>query len=148
MSTPGGADNEMRVGDAERDASVSCLGEHYAAGRLTKEEYDERAERAWAARTGSDLTRLFTDLPDTEVYGTAHPRPGAQEDASPWRGRRPWPGVPWLPVLVGVVAVAALTHLWPLLLVLVVLRCTGVLRPRRWEHAHGPHAYGPGPHRR
>ena len=33
---------ELRIGDAEREAAVTALGEHYAAGRLTKDEYDER----------------------------------------------------------------------------------------------------------
>ena len=37
---------ELRIGDDEREAAVTALGEHYAAGRLTKDEYDERAERA------------------------------------------------------------------------------------------------------
>jgi hypothetical protein len=41
--------SEMRIGDAEREAAVTALGEHFAAGRLTKEEYDERSGRAWTA---------------------------------------------------------------------------------------------------
>ena len=35
---------ELRIGDDDREAAVTALGEHYAAGRLTKEEYDERAD--------------------------------------------------------------------------------------------------------
>ena len=45
---------ELRIGDAEREAAVTALGEHYAAGRLTKEEYDERAD---AGLGGPDRTR-------------------------------------------------------------------------------------------
>jgi len=54
---------EMRISDAERDAAANALGEHYAAGRLTNEEYDERSDTAFAAKTSSDLRPLFVDLP-------------------------------------------------------------------------------------
>jgi hypothetical protein len=54
---------QVRVGDAEREQAVSALGEHYVAGRLTKDELDERADRAWSARTSGDLAPLFRDLP-------------------------------------------------------------------------------------
>jgi len=54
---------EIRVSDAERDQAVAELGEHFQAGRLTQEEFDERSGRALQARTGRDLTALFTDLP-------------------------------------------------------------------------------------
>ena len=88
----------LRISDAEREAAVSALGEHFAAGRLTREEYDERSERAYAARTAAEVAPLFTDLPA--------PHPFA--DASSARGQsagsftRPQPG-PWgrPPVLPG-----------------------------------------------
>jgi len=54
---------EVRIGDAEREQAVSALGEHYLAGRLSKEEYDERAAAAWTAKTTSQLQPLFWDLP-------------------------------------------------------------------------------------
>jgi uncharacterized protein DUF1707 len=53
----------MRVSDAERDIALSELSEHFQAGRLTHEEFDERSDRALKARTGNDLRDLFTDLP-------------------------------------------------------------------------------------
>lgn len=55
--------SQIRIGDAERDAAASALGEHYAAGRLTKDEYDERIDRVWAAKYEDDLVPLFSDLP-------------------------------------------------------------------------------------
>ena len=64
---------QVRVGDAERDQAVAALGEHYVAGRLTKDELDERADAAWSARTAADLTRLFRDLP--ALAPTPPPRP-------------------------------------------------------------------------
>jgi uncharacterized protein DUF1707 len=60
---------ELRIGTAEREQAASDLGEHLAAGRLSTEEFDERVQQAWAARTASDLEPLFRDLPDL------HPAP-------------------------------------------------------------------------
>ena len=54
---------QIRIGDAERDSAAAALGEHYAAGRLTKDEYDERIDRVWAAKYEDDLIPLFSDLP-------------------------------------------------------------------------------------
>jgi hypothetical protein len=57
---PAGA---LRVSDAERDRAVSELSEHFQAGRLTSEEFDERSGLALRARTGNDLAQLLADLP-------------------------------------------------------------------------------------
>ncbi|HSI92936.1 MAG TPA: DUF1707 domain-containing protein [Jiangellaceae bacterium] len=54
---------QIRIGDAERDAAAAALGDHYAAGRLTKAEYDERIDQIWAARFNADLAPVFADLP-------------------------------------------------------------------------------------
>ena len=75
---------DIRVSDGERDQAVAELGEHFQAGRLTQEEFDDRSGRALQARTGRDLTALFTDLP----------RPAAAE---PWAGD-PWAGPGYAPV--------------------------------------------------
>ncbi|HLR86197.1 MAG TPA: DUF1707 domain-containing protein [Nocardioidaceae bacterium] len=53
----------LRIGDTERDAAVTALGEHFAAGRIDKDEYDERTSVAWGAKTAADLEPLFADLP-------------------------------------------------------------------------------------
>jgi Domain of unknown function (DUF1707) len=57
------AGNEMRVGDAEREAAAAELREHYASGRLTLDELNERIDKAFAATTRGDLNALMTDLP-------------------------------------------------------------------------------------
>jgi hypothetical protein len=49
--------------DADRDAVVSDLSEHFQAGRLTAAEFDERTGRALTARTWGELTELAVDLP-------------------------------------------------------------------------------------
>ena len=101
---------ELRIGDAERDAAVSALGEHYAAGRLTKEEFDERSGRAWSARTEADLTPLFSDLP------SAHRNRARTAPVPAPSGRR---ALPFLPILLIVVGLVLVTHVpWPVFLLL------------------------------
>jgi hypothetical protein len=53
----------MRASDADRDAVVSDLSEHFQAGRLTPGELDERTGRALTARTWGELGELAADLP-------------------------------------------------------------------------------------
>jgi class 3 adenylate cyclase len=53
----------VRVSDADRDRAVVTLREHTAAGRLTLEEFSERLELAYAARTRDDLEGVTRDLP-------------------------------------------------------------------------------------
>jgi Domain of unknown function (DUF1707) len=55
--------SSLRVSDADRDAALAELAQHYEAGRLTSEELDERTGRILAARTGTDLESQLTDLP-------------------------------------------------------------------------------------
>jgi hypothetical protein len=55
----------LRIGDAERDAAATDLGEHYAAGRLTLDELNERLDAVFSARTFGQLTRIMADLPWT-----------------------------------------------------------------------------------
>lgn len=56
------ADN-VRIGTAEREDAIRCLGEHFTAGRLGTDEYEQRAGQAAAAVVRGDLAELFTDLP-------------------------------------------------------------------------------------
>jgi Flp pilus assembly protein TadB len=132
---------EIRIGDAEREAAVAALGDHYAAGRLTKEEYDERAGIAWSAKTNSALWPLFVDLPRPQagprpVYSTAQERPRSGHRP----GHRPgWVTFGLAPVLMAMIAIAVITHLPVLVLVgvlwLLWARSTHpARRAQRWEH--------------
>jgi len=58
---------DIRVSDAERDQAVAELSEHFQAGRLTPDEFEERSGRALQARTGTDISGLFADLPPRRV---------------------------------------------------------------------------------
>jgi hypothetical protein len=53
----------IRVGDAEREATASQLREHYADGRLTLDELNERLDQTFAATTRADLNAVTRDLP-------------------------------------------------------------------------------------
>jgi hypothetical protein len=54
---------ELRVSDADREATVARLRVAGGEGRLTLEELAERVELADAARTRGDLDALTADLP-------------------------------------------------------------------------------------
>ena len=53
----------IRVSDADRDQAIAELSEHFQAGRLTADEFEDRNGRALAARTWGELRDLMQDLP-------------------------------------------------------------------------------------
>jgi hypothetical protein len=59
--------DDQRVSDAHRDHAVSELSEAFQTGRITADEFEQRSGRALSARTGKDLTDLFTDLQKDNV---------------------------------------------------------------------------------
>jgi hypothetical protein len=65
MDTPNRSfpSGDLRVSDSDRDRAVAELSEHFQTGRLTQEEFEDRSGRALHARTGKELSELFTDLP-------------------------------------------------------------------------------------
>ena len=56
---------ELRVSDADREATVVRLREAGGEGRLSLEELAERVEQADAARTRGELDALTADLPES-----------------------------------------------------------------------------------
>ena len=90
--------DEMRAGDADRQAVADKLKAALDEGRLDLHEYDERLQRAYAAKTYGELDSLLTDLPGTV--------PAQRRPVVPVRrggaGRAPRPPVPGRdPPLVG-----------------------------------------------
>lgn len=75
-------DDRIRISDADRDRAAARLREHFAEGRLSPQELDERITAALSARTAGDLRRIMADLPDPELV-PARARPSA-----PWAARR------------------------------------------------------------
>jgi hypothetical protein len=117
--------DDLRIGDAEREHTMEQLREHFAQGRLDRDELDERLDRTLAARTRRDLAQVTADLP-----GPAHPR------AAP--GTPVAPGMPGMPGAPGMddwrAAMQAHRH-----------QMEAMRRARR-EMRHGPHGRHPRPH--
>jgi len=73
-------DDGLRASDADRDGAAAQLHVHFAAGRLTPDELDDRLTAALAARTFGDLRQTLADLP--------RPAPGLQQAGRLERGYR------------------------------------------------------------
>jgi hypothetical protein len=91
----------LRISDADRASALDLLSEQFAVGRLDKQEFDERSDAVWSAKTQGDLAPVFADLP---VRSPASPvRTGE-------RGRQRGPrwGPRWAPPLLPLIAVLVL----------------------------------------
>jgi len=62
-----GEPGELRVSDQDREQVASEIREHFAQGRLTSDELDERLALAYSARTQADVDALRQDLPKLPV---------------------------------------------------------------------------------
>jgi hypothetical protein len=113
MSTP---DPRIRVSDSDRERAMADLAGHYADGRLDHEEYDERLDAIWTARTRADLAVLFSDLPRPAV---TYPPVRSPQPASR-RGFR----LPLLPVLALLIVLSVLLEapVWLLIFPLMFFR--------------------------
>jgi hypothetical protein len=122
----------LRISDADREAAIDLLGEQYAVGRLTKDEFDERSDAVWSARTRGDLAPVFADLP---VRTPGQELVPARAGGRPARRAPRWP-IPLVPVLFVLVALTVITHVPFVLLAIglwfVFVRC-GPLRGRRFR---------------
>jgi Domain of unknown function (DUF1707) len=65
-------DDRIRVSDADREHVTDRLREHFAQGRLSSEELDERITATLSAKTYGDLRRVMADLPEP---GLVAPQP-------------------------------------------------------------------------
>jgi len=79
----GRAGYDLRIGDAERDATIAMLREHFAAGRLTLDELTERIDGALSAKTQGQIDALMADLPRLPHWPT--PRPAHAEPSDTGR---------------------------------------------------------------
>jgi hypothetical protein len=103
----------VRVGDADREAVAAQLREHYADGRLTLDELNERLGQAFAAKTRADLNTVLRDLPhaprlaDGGPYGATQPSGTGWEQGNSGWSRRPFAvfaplmGLAWMFILLG-----------------------------------------------
>jgi hypothetical protein len=77
-------DDRIRVSDADRDHVAGRLRDHFAEGRLTREELDDRVTTALNAKTFGELRRVLADLP--EPAPVLAPRPAGPALAMRRRG--------------------------------------------------------------
>ena len=113
-NNPGG----IKASDADRDAVLSQLSEHFQAGRLTAAEFDDRSGRALEARTLGELSDLLRDLPSAAAAPEQPP------------GRPVLTPVALAGIVIAIALVAGVTHVWwPLFAILLVAwRCTRTFR--------------------
>jgi Domain of unknown function (DUF1707) len=57
----------LRASDADRDATADRLRQHHTDGRLDQDEFQERLDRCFAAKTVGELNELTRDLPDDQA---------------------------------------------------------------------------------
>ena len=121
---------DVRIGTAEREQAMQRLSEHFAAGRLSVAEFDERSGHIAAAVTRGDLAPVFSDLPAAVPTAPEPPGPPAQRSDSRHA---------LAPAITGLIVIIALvlfftTHTWLwLLMIPAVGVITGGLRQRGHE---------------
>jgi hypothetical protein len=137
-------DDRIRASDADRDHVTTRLREHFAAGRLTSDELDERISAALSAKTHGQLRQLMADLPE-------------RAPAAPWAIQRPYPvAPPWvvrrrgprfLPVMLLMLLAALLFPgghwlffgVFQVLLAFWLLACLGGIFAMSRSHRHHRH---------
>ena len=89
MSLEGLGDHtpDIRASDAEREYVVDVLRGHCSEGRIDLDEFSERINRVYAARTIGELNDICADLPLPAVIDDAAPAASGRTTA-PGRARR------------------------------------------------------------
>jgi hypothetical protein len=117
----------MRASDADRESTGDRLRQHHADGRLDAEEFQERIERCYAAKTIGELDDLIADLPRED---------DRRERGYYWPGRRMHMRamIPFVPILIALIVVSALTgwHAVWLVFPLFFLSRMWLFRRSRW----------------
>ena len=75
-------DDDTRVGDRDREDAIDALRRAVGEGRLTLDEFGDRAGAAYGAKTLADLRAVLVDLPDAALPIGA-PAPSAPAPAPP-----------------------------------------------------------------
>ena len=124
------ASQVVRASDGERDQVVTLLQRHFADGRLTQAELEERVGAALAARTRDQLGALTADLPGADVRpatvldpwllclllclcppaGVAYWLLSRRGTGGGWLSQRQLAGIPnwaWILIIAGAAAAAA-----------------------------------------
>ncbi len=123
------SDPRIRASDADRDRAAEALREHHATGRLSMEEFQDRLDRVYAAKTLGELDELMVDLPAIDLYQLpipagqrfVPPRPPATRAhgrmSTEWRAAwASWAGVSLICLVVWLLALGSsgAAGFWPL----------------------------------
>jgi hypothetical protein len=114
-------DPNLRASDADRDATADRLRQHHTDGRLDQDEFQERLDKCFAAKTVGELNEVMRDLPtDPSRHGG--------------RGRPSFGligclrAIPIVPIILAIVAihliVGVVSGLWILIPLLIMARFT------------------------
>ena len=68
---------DVRIGDDDRQAVIDLLRRHTSEGRLTLDEFADRAGQVFASRTRRELDEVLAGLPSE-----LRPEPGSIADAA------------------------------------------------------------------
>jgi hypothetical protein len=125
----------LRASDAEREAAADRLRQHHTDGRLDQDEFQERLDRCFAAKTVGDLAELTRDLPDDP----ARLRPGGRIGFGLLGGLRT---IPIVPIILAIVAIhlifGVVGGLWILIPLFFLARFMFFRRgPRLWGGRRG-----------
>ena len=121
MPDQGPQDRNLRAADADRDAVAETLRQEHLAGRLDTDEFQERIERCYAARSYADLDALIADLPGPEATA------GARTSS------RRAPRLAFIPLVPLLLVALALSHGRAVWLLVPLAFFVFVVRPRRWH---------------
>ncbi len=105
-------DPNLRASDADREATADRLRRHHTDGRIDAQEFEERLDRCYAAKTVAELAELTRDLPPDRA------RRGSSARAS-FNLLGSLRMIPIIPIIVAIVAihliVGVISGLWILI---------------------------------
>jgi hypothetical protein len=109
----------LRASDADREATADRLRQHHTDGRLDQDEFQERLDRCFAAKTVGELAELTRDMPDDSSRHRAHGRTGFGRLGSLRM-------IPLVPIILAIVAIhliaGGVSGLWILIPVFFLAR--------------------------
>jgi len=125
---------EIRASDAERDRVVGLLKQHFTDGRLTLEEFSDRMDVAYAAKTRGELVSTLRELPvlARRPATPAEVRAHSHGDDRGWAFPVPLIPIAVVALLIGVMIASRGLVLWPLFVFLWIWGG----RHARYRHYH------------
>lgn len=94
---------DVRAADVDRERVMAELQQHTSAGRLSMDEFSERAAAVYQSRTLGELDALTADLP-------LEPNPPTDSRFS----SSLWSALLWIGLIAALLGLAALAHGGPL----------------------------------